>query len=314
MSIRITMEQWKVFVAIVEHGGSVQAAEKMYKSQSAISHSLKKMESTLRHAVFTVEGRKLTLTPLGELLLPKAKSLLGQASQMEVLGNQYRDGMLNEVAIAVDALVPIHLLQDALVQLTIIQPGLNVRIFETALSGAKRHLEEGEVHFGIASTLPSCHVIEPFISVSLVCVSSVDHPLQQEECVIDHTTLVQHLQVVIRDSGKQGLDTGWLGAPKRWTVSHVSTSLHIVLEGKGFAWLPEHYVREYIDNGKLAIVPLLHGKERNVELQMAVSGKYSMFQEVQDLVSVFRDVGFKYQNQITSNIENKVFLKEAANC
>jgi hypothetical protein len=39
-----------------------------------------------------------------------------------------------------------------------------------------------------------------------------------------------------------------------------------------------------------------------------------MFQEVQDLVSVFRDVGFKYQNQITSNIANKVFLNEEANC
>ncbi|WP_065187547.1 LysR family transcriptional regulator [Shewanella woodyi] len=288
------MEQWKVFVAIVEHGGSVQAADKMYKSQSAISHSLKKMESTLKHSLFTVEGRKLTLTPLGKLLLPKAKSLLGQATQMEVLSNQYRDGMLNEIAIAVDVLVPIDLLQDALDRLAQCHPGLNIRVFETALSGTKQYLEEGEVQFGIASTLPTGHNLEPFISVPLVCVSHIDHPLQQMG-KINYETLKQYFQVVIRDSGKQALDTGWLGAPKRWTVTNISTSLHLVLEGKCFAWLPEHSVSQYIKEGKLAPVPLVHGKKRGVFLQMAVSGKYSLFKEVQDMVSIFRDVGAKYQ-------------------
>ncbi|WDE06077.1 LysR family transcriptional regulator [Thalassomonas viridans] len=296
MSTRITMEQWKVFVAIVEHGGSVQAADKMYKSQSAISHSLKKMEATLKHSLFTVEGRKLTLTPLGKLLLPKAKALLGQATQMETLGSQYRDGMLNEVSIAVDALVPIDLLQEALDQLAVLHPGLNIRVFETALSGTKQYLEEGEVQFGIASTLPTCHNVEPFISVPLICVSNIDHPLQKMG-KIEHDTLKEHIQVVIRDSGKQALDTGWLGAPKRWTVTNISTSLHLVLEGKGFAWLPEHCISQYIEKGQLAPVPLVHGKRRGVFLQMAASGKYSFFQEVQDMIAVFRNIGARYQQE-----------------
>lgn len=285
MSTKITLEQWKVFVGIVEHGGSAQAAEFMHKSQSAISHSLKKMESIMGRELFRVEGRKLILTPLGEILLPKAKMLLGEAVKTESFGNQYREGMVNEISIAVDALVPVGLIPEAFEELNAAYPGVSIRVLETSLSGAKQQLEEGNAHIGVASTLPSNYIIEPFMSVSLICVAASDHPLCRQSHV-DHEILKDYIQIVIRDSGQQAMDSGWLGSPKRWTVSHISTSLYLVLQKKGFAWLPEHCISQHVKDKRLTILPLDFGGKRFVHLHMAISEKYIQYPEINRLAAI----------------------------
>jgi DNA-binding transcriptional LysR family regulator len=42
MVARITLEMWRVFVAIATDGSSQKAADSLHKSQSAVSHALKK--------------------------------------------------------------------------------------------------------------------------------------------------------------------------------------------------------------------------------------------------------------------------------
>ena len=50
-------------------------------------------------------------------------------------------------------------------------------------------------------------------------------------------------QIVVRDSGvKQSVDSGWLGAQQRWTVSHLATSVQAVARCMGFAWLPRQRI------------------------------------------------------------------------
>ncbi|HBC18648.1 MAG TPA: LysR family transcriptional regulator, partial [Alcanivorax sp.] len=55
-----------------------------------------------------------------------------------------------------------------------------------------------------------------------VAVAAADHPLNQADS-LTHEDLRQHRQIVIRDSGSRRIDSGWLGAEQRWTVSHPST-------------------------------------------------------------------------------------------
>ena len=41
---RSTLEQWRMFKAVAEHGGFHQAAEVVYKSQSTVHHAVHKLE------------------------------------------------------------------------------------------------------------------------------------------------------------------------------------------------------------------------------------------------------------------------------
>ncbi|PHQ66977.1 MAG: LysR family transcriptional regulator, partial [Sneathiella sp.] len=68
MAMHITLDQWRVFEAIVEEGGYAQAAQKLHRSQSAISYSIAKMQDQLGVNLLEIQGRKAVLTEAGTLL------------------------------------------------------------------------------------------------------------------------------------------------------------------------------------------------------------------------------------------------------
>ena len=80
---RISLEQWRSLLAVVDAGGYAQAAEVLHKSQSAVTYAVQKMETLLGVKVFEVVGRKAHLTPTGEVLYRRAKALLEEASALE---------------------------------------------------------------------------------------------------------------------------------------------------------------------------------------------------------------------------------------
>lgn len=68
MSPHITLEQWRSLIEVVDAGGYTQAAEKLCKSQSAVSYAVQKIESLLGVKAFEIQGRRAILTPTGQLL------------------------------------------------------------------------------------------------------------------------------------------------------------------------------------------------------------------------------------------------------
>lgn len=269
MLSRISLDQWRSFVATVEQGGFLQAAEKLNKTQSAVSHAVKKMEFLLGKDLFQIEGRKAVLTSLGQALLPHAKQLLGEAEKIERLAHHHQPGVFAELAVAVDMLFPAELLDFALAQFSETFVNHRVRLFETSLSGTGELLEDGKVELGIAAQLPPGHIQEALLTVPLVCVISGGHALAAQAADLTLDELKAYRQIVIRDSGaRQAKNSGWLGTSQRWTVSSTGTALRMVEGGHGFAWLPESVVRSRLASGHLLKVPLKHQARREVALQM----------------------------------------------
>ncbi|WP_194787654.1 LysR family transcriptional regulator [Pseudomonas sp. UFMG81] len=275
MFSRISLEQWRAFVSTVECGGFQQAGEHLYKSQSAVSHAVNRMEQLLGQALFVIEGRKAVLTPLGQALLPQAKHLLGAAQKLEQLANQYQPGLFSELALAVDVLFPVERLQQALEAFAQQFPDYRIRLYETALSGARELLEDGKVELAIASSLPPGYVQALLLDVSLACVVAASHPLSQAEGELSLDDMKPHRQVVIRDSGtRQSQNSGWLGTSQRWTVSSLALAERFVERSLGFAWLPEHGVRDGLAQGRLRRLPLQHQRVREVPLYMGYAQAY----------------------------------------
>ena len=80
---RITLEQWRALIAVVDAGGYAQAAQSLHKTQSTVTYAVQKMESLLDVKVFEVVGRKAQLTPTGAVLYRRAKALLEEAGALE---------------------------------------------------------------------------------------------------------------------------------------------------------------------------------------------------------------------------------------
>ncbi|MCG7500112.1 LysR family transcriptional regulator [Vibrio sp. Of7-15] len=286
MSARVTLEMWKTFIAIAEEGSAMKAAQALNKSQSAVCHSIKKMESLLGNSLFIVEGRKSILTDLGHSLLPRAQSLQSSALQIETLASKYQGHLMTEINIAVDVLLEFDFIHEVLERFNVVFPKVSIRVFETSLSGAGQLLSTGAVSLAIASRLPKETIMEPLVEVELRCVCSPDFPLADEEQIFQ-PELKRHRQVVIRDSGNQNIDSGWLGSHQRLTVSSLVMALTAIEKGQGFGWLPQHMVEKKIEQGTLVPVDLLKGATRMVRLQLGMSPNLAHIGEVNTLFDLF---------------------------
>ena len=72
----LDMEILRTFVAIAETGSFSRAAQQIYRTPSAVSMQIKRLEEMLGRALFVREPRQIHLTPEGETMLGYARQLL----------------------------------------------------------------------------------------------------------------------------------------------------------------------------------------------------------------------------------------------
>lgn len=73
------LRRLRQFIAIGDLGSITAAAASLHISQQALSSSMQQLEKGLNATLFRREGRRLTLTPAGELLLAEGRALLAAA-------------------------------------------------------------------------------------------------------------------------------------------------------------------------------------------------------------------------------------------
>lgn len=272
MSIpRTSLEQWAVLAAVIDHGGFAQAATALNKSQSAISYAVARLQESLDVPVLVIEGRKAVLTPHGDALLKRARSLLKEADTLERLARSLKQGWEPQLRLVVDAAFPRERLMKIVAELQQLCPNTQMQLSDAVLSGAEEAIEEGTADVVVTTRVPSGFLGEPLLNVTFLAVAHPDHELFKLEPPLTTENLVHHVQAVVRDSGtKHPRDEGWLGADRRCTVSSIEVSLATVQAGLAYAWLPEHLLEGPLKQGTLKTLPLAPGSSRSLSLQLVV--------------------------------------------
>ena len=78
------IHQLEYFVAIIETGGFSRAAERCNVAQPSLSQQIKKLENEVGQLLFDRLGRKVVLTEAGKMLLPRARTILGELQDIRV--------------------------------------------------------------------------------------------------------------------------------------------------------------------------------------------------------------------------------------
>ena len=76
MAINVPTNLLRGFVAIIDSGSMLGAADSVFVSQSALSLQIKRLEELVQQPLFVREGRRLVLTDRGQVLLSYARRLL----------------------------------------------------------------------------------------------------------------------------------------------------------------------------------------------------------------------------------------------
>ncbi|MDP5213435.1 LysR family transcriptional regulator [Pseudoalteromonas tunicata] len=267
--LRISLEQWRMFRAVVEFGGFNQAAIGVHKSQSSIHNAVSKIEDSLGVKLFQIEGRKTVLTPAGQMMLRRANYLLDEAAKIEAVGQTLGEGIEGKLKIAVDEIFPQKLLYTVLDAISIQYPLLQIELVESILTGASELLANKEVDIAISPIALNEGFSEELCQIEFIAVATPTHALHQLNRELTLEDLKSYRQIVVRDSAiSRKKDEGWLGANQRWTVSHLRTSVDMISNGFGFAWLPLTSIFNELKSEQLKALPLSHNSKRTTKLHL----------------------------------------------
>ena len=137
---KISLEQWRALVTVVDAGGYAQAAAVLHKSQSAVTYGVQKLEALLGVKALAVVGRKAHLTPSGEVLYRRAKALLEEAGALEAAAGNLAAGWESELRLAVEIIFPTWLLLQCFARFGEEQPQTRIELYESVLSGTEEAL------------------------------------------------------------------------------------------------------------------------------------------------------------------------------
>lgn len=288
---RITLDQWRALLAVVDHDGYAQAAEALHKTQSSISYAVHKLERLLGVQVLEVRGRKAYLTETGAMLVRRARLLLDEAGELESTAQRLADGWEAEIRIAVDHLFPADCLFRVLDAFSTRAPHTRIQLHETVLSGNEEALREGQVDLAITPNVPPGFLGDVLLPVHFIAVAHPDHPLHQADHPLSYEDLRAHRQLVTRDSARNSSqDAGWLEAEQRWTVSHMASAIRAASMGLGFAWFPDHAIRKELTQGLLSPLSLREGGERHTQLHLVYADRDCAGPAIQALAALFWQV------------------------
>ena len=104
MAVNLPTELLRSFVAIVETGSMLQATERVFVTQSALSLQMRRLEDIVRQPLFHRQGRKLRISPAGEQLLETARHILAMKDRVlaslqgQILSGTVRIGLNQDFA------------------------------------------------------------------------------------------------------------------------------------------------------------------------------------------------------------------------
>jgi DNA-binding transcriptional LysR family regulator len=269
---RISLDQWRALVAVVDAGSYAKAAEALHKSQSSVTYAVQQIESQLGVKAFVIEGRRAVLTPTGQMLLRRARYLLEEAAGLEQSAQRLSAGWEAELRIAVEVLFPTWLLFASLDRFGQESPATRIEVIESVLGHRIDSILRGpgqdRADLAIFGVVPPGFTGDPLLRMRFVLVAHPDHPLHKLGRKLALRDLRPYRHLVVRESSPERASAPSMETTQRWTVSHLATSIEAARSGYGFAWLPEDKIRDELSAGTLKRLALREGGERYADLYL----------------------------------------------
>lgn len=133
----------RTFVTIAESGSFTRAARQVFRTPSALSMQIKRLEEILGHALFVREARRVRLTPEGEVLLGYGRRLL--KLNEEAVTQFLAPSLEGRVSFGTTDDVGTRILPGVLVQFARSYPAVQVDVVVGSSVGMLKRLDAGEL-------------------------------------------------------------------------------------------------------------------------------------------------------------------------
>lgn len=252
----MTYEQLVMLNAIVTEGTFRGAAERLHKSQSAISHMIKKLESEIDVILLSREAYRPKLTPAGEVFYRQATRVMQQMQELGNLAKSLSAKQEAQVFLAVTATYPLQPFLKIVSEITDEHPMTHVRLSRESMGGPLERLLRDDANIIIAALddVPVDRVEAiPFAQITIVPVAHPDYGPAQSEHLKTISEMQSYTQVIVSDSssGVYEQSRDLLPGGLRWTVSDFAAKKDVLVAKMGWGGMPKHLIADELKHGDL---------------------------------------------------------------
>lgn len=259
----------RIHLAIIreveQQGSLTAAAEKLFLTQSALSHSIKKLEQQLGTDIWLREGRSLRLTQAGQYLLAVANRLLPQLSLAEERLRQFAQGERGTLRIGMECHPCYQWLLKVVSPYLADWPDVDVDVKQKFQFGGIGALFGYEIDMLVTPDplyKPGL-LFQPVFDYEQVLVVHRQHALAQADYVrpeqLSSETLITYPVDIDRlDIYNQFLQPSGISPHLHKPIETTDIMLQMVASGRGVAALPRWLVEEY--QSRFDVVPVKLGK------------------------------------------------------
>ena len=139
----------RTFVSIAESGSFTRTAAQIFRTTSAVSMQIKRLENTLGCALFSREARRVALTAEGERLISYARRLL--KLNEEAVGAFIKPSLSGQVRFGAPADIGTHILPGLLSLFARTHPGIEVNVSVGRSVDMIQRIDAGELDVALIS-------------------------------------------------------------------------------------------------------------------------------------------------------------------
>jgi len=254
----ISFEQINAFHAVAKHGSFSKAGQKLYRSQSAVSIQIARLEEILDQKLFNRTTKSIDLTDAGKILLryiDKIKRLLDEAEQELIDLGKMEWGRL---VICTSDTTACYRLPRILQAYQARYPGIEITVRNATSLKTIDFVLQNEVDLGIAtlSYLKPGLEVKPLFSRYDVVICHPDHPLASRKEVF-LKDLERYMCVLLDQncSSRRILDEACEKAGVRLKIAMELSSIEVVKSfvsiDSGISIVPEVAIKREKSDGRL---------------------------------------------------------------
>ncbi len=261
----------QILAALDQHGTLTEAADRLFLSQSALSHQIRQLEHKLGTPLWEKAGRRLRLTPAGDRLLEAARRVLPLLEQTERTLKAYAEGKQGVLRIGVECYPCYEWLTGVVSDFLTAMPEIDLDILHQLDFSGVRGLREREIDLLITpdrGDQPLLHYT-PLFDYELVLAVPASHPLATAgrvepaqlagETLLSFPVAEERLDLLTRFLWPAGV------RPLRHQqVASMELMLQLVAHGRGVCALPRWLVERFRDPLSLTCLALGQGVQRSL--------------------------------------------------
>jgi len=246
-------------------GSLTAAADVLCLTQSALSHTIKKLEAGLGTPVWTREGRALRLTQAGHVLLDLAERVLPQLEHAERLTREIARGERGTLRIGMECHPCYQWLLKVVAPYLAAWPEVDVDVKQKFQFGGMKALQAYEIDLLVTPDpvfKPGLRFV-PVFDYEQVLVVSSGHRLAKKKRAMpadlaDEVLITYPVDLERLDIYNQFLLPAGCAPRERKTIETTDIMLQMVASSRGVAALPRWLVDEYA--GRIPVTALRLGE------------------------------------------------------